>query len=64
MVLIAAARAAALRGCQSVAGKTASQSIDDATITASVRSRWRLSGIGTGHQVDVDTNQGVVFGSV
>ena len=47
-------------GCQSSTGKTAGQSIDDATITAAVQSKLSSDRISNFTRVDVDTERGVV----
>lgn len=47
-------------GCQSTTGKTAGQSIDDATITASVQSKLSSDRLSNFSRVDVDTERGVV----
>lgn len=50
----------ALAGCQALTGKTAGQNIDDATITASVKSTLVADKVSNLTRVDVDTNDGVV----
>lgn len=47
-------------GCQSTTGKTAGQSIDDATITAAVQSKLSSDRLSNFSRVDVDTERGVV----
>jgi len=47
-------------GCQALTGKTAGENIDDATITASVKSRLVADKAVNLTRVDVDTNRGVV----
>jgi len=47
-------------GCQAMTGKTAGQNIDDATITASVKSTLVADKAANLTRVDVDTNRGVV----
>jgi hyperosmotically inducible protein len=49
-----------LVGCQSTTGKTAGQSIDDATITAAVQAKLSSDRISNFSRVDVDTERGVV----
>ena len=49
-----------LVGCQAVTGKTAGRNIDDATITASVKSTLVAEKASNLTRVDVDTNNGVV----
>jgi hyperosmotically inducible protein len=52
---------AALAGCQSVTGKSAGQTVDDATITASVKSKLVADKAANLTRVDVDTNNGTVY---
>ena len=49
-----------LMGCQAMTGKTAGQNVDDATITASVKSTLVADKVANLTRVDVDTNNGVV----
>ena len=49
-----------LMGCQAMTGKTAGQNVDDATITASVKSTLVADKAANLTRVDVDTNNGVV----
>lgn len=49
-----------LVGCQSTTGKTAGQTIDDATVTASVQSKLSSDRISNFSRIDVDTERGVV----
>ena len=49
-----------LMGCQSMTGKTAGRNVDDATITASVKSTLVADKAANLTRVDVDTNNGVV----
>jgi hyperosmotically inducible protein len=51
----------ALAGCQAITGKTAGETIDDASITASVKTKLAAEKAGTLTKVDVDTNRGVVY---
>jgi len=53
--------ATVLFGCQAMTGKTAGQNIDDAAITASVKSQLVADKASNLVRVDVDTNQGVVY---
>lgn len=46
--------------CQSTTGKTAGQTIDDATITASVQSKLSSDRLSNFSRIDVDTERGVV----
>jgi hyperosmotically inducible protein len=47
--------------CQSMTGKTAGTTIDDATITASVKSKLVADKAANLTRVDVDTNNGTVY---
>jgi hyperosmotically inducible protein len=49
-----------LMGCQAMTGKTAGQNVDDATITASVKSTLVADKAANLTRIDVDTNSGVV----
>lgn len=51
---------ALLIGCQAMTGKSAGQNVDDATITASVKSTLVADKAANLTRVDVDTNRGVV----
>ena len=48
-------------GCTSMTGKSASQNVDDASITASVKSKLAAEKVATLTKVDVDTNKGTVY---
>jgi hyperosmotically inducible protein len=48
-------------GCAAMTGKTAGQTIDDATITASVKTKLAQEKFGTVTKIDVDTNRGTVY---
>lgn len=48
-------------GCTSLTGKTLRQNIDDATITAMVKSRLAAEKVSTLTRIGVDTVQGTVF---
>ena len=48
-------------GCTSMTGKTAGQSVDDASITASVKTKLAAEKPATLTKVDVDTNKGTVY---
>jgi hyperosmotically inducible protein len=52
---------AALTGCTSMTGKSAGTNLDDATITASVKSRLVADRAANLTRVDVDTNSGTVY---
>jgi hyperosmotically inducible protein len=49
-----------LAGCQAMTGKTAGRNVDDAAITASVKSTLVADKAANLTRVDVDTNNGVV----
>lgn len=57
----AAVIALVLLGCQALTGKTAGQNIDDAAITASVKSQLVADKAANLTRIDVDTNNGVVY---
>jgi hyperosmotically inducible protein len=48
-------------GCTSMTGKSAGQNVDDATITAQVKSKLAAEKAATLTKVDVDTNRGTVY---
>ncbi|HEV8711661.1 MAG TPA: BON domain-containing protein [Candidatus Binatia bacterium] len=48
-------------GCMALTGKTAGRNIDDATITASVKTSLAEQRMDTLTKIDVDTNDGVVI---
>jgi hyperosmotically inducible protein len=48
-------------GCAALTGKTAGRNLDDATITATVKTNLAAEGAATLTKVDVDTNEGVVY---
>jgi hyperosmotically inducible protein len=48
-------------GCTSMTGKTAGENVDDASITASVKSKLAAEKMATLTKVDVDTNKGTVY---
>ena len=48
-------------GCTSMTGKTAGQNVDDASITASVKTKLAAEKPATLTKVDVDTNKGTVY---
>jgi hyperosmotically inducible periplasmic protein len=53
--------ALALNACQSMTGKSAGSNVDDATITASVKSKLVADKPANLTRVDVDTNNGTVY---
>ena len=48
-------------GCTAMTGKSAGTNVDDATITASVKSKLAAEKVATLTKVDVDTNKGTVY---
>lgn len=50
-----------LSGCRAMTGKTTGQTIDDASITASVKSKLVADKAANLTRVDVDTNNGTVY---
>ena len=48
-------------GCTAMTGKSASQNVDDASITASVKTKLAAEKVATLTKVDVDTNKGTVY---
>ena len=48
-------------GCTSMTGKSASTNVDDASITASVKTKLAAEKMATLTKVDVDTNKGTVY---
>jgi len=52
---------ALMAGCQSMTGKSAGTGVDDATITASVKSKLVADKASNLTRVDVDTNHGTVY---
>jgi osmotically-inducible protein OsmY len=59
-VAAALAVAVLLAACQSMTGETLGENIDDAGITAAVKSKLAAEKISTVTRIDVDTNRGVV----
>jgi hyperosmotically inducible protein len=55
------ALAMALGACESMTGKSAGRNIDDASITASVKSKLVADKAANLTRVDVDTNNGTVY---
>jgi hyperosmotically inducible protein len=51
----------AATACQSMTGKSAGRNLDDATITASVKSKLVADKASNLTRVDVDTNNGTVY---
>jgi hyperosmotically inducible protein len=52
---------AVVAGCRSLTGKSAGTNVDDATITASVKSKLVADKASNLTRVDVDTNNGTVY---
>jgi hyperosmotically inducible protein len=52
---------ALMAGCRSMTGKSAGTNVDDATITASVKSKLVADKASNLTRVDVDTNHGTVY---
>ncbi len=48
-------------GCAATTGKTAGETIDDASITAAVKTKLAGEKISTLTKIDVDTNRGTVY---
>jgi hyperosmotically inducible periplasmic protein len=48
-------------GCTSMTGKSAGQNVDDAKITAEVKTKLAAEKVATLTKVDVDTNGGTVY---
>jgi hyperosmotically inducible protein len=51
----------ALAGCQTMTGKGAGENVNDASITAAVKSKLAAEKVSTLTRIDVDTNQGTVY---
>ena len=60
-ILLVAFLAPVLQGCQSTTGRTAGQTIDDASITAAVKGKLVAEKMSNLVRVDVDTNRGTVY---
>ena len=48
-------------GCAALTGKTAGRNVDDATISATVKTNLAAERAATLTRIDVDTNEGVVY---
>lgn len=59
-IIVTALLVLALAGCTAMTGKTAGRNVDDATITASVKSQLVMEKAANFTRIDVDTNNGVV----
>jgi hyperosmotically inducible protein len=51
----------AVAACSSMSGKTAGETVDDASITAAVKTKLAAEKLSTLTKVDVDTNKGTVY---
>ena len=60
-MLVLALLAAVTAGCTAMTGKSAGENVDDATITASVKTKLAEEKPATLTKVDVDTNKGTVY---
>ncbi len=61
MLVVLLAVLAVLTGCRAMTGKTAGETVDDATITAAVKSKLVADRAANLTRVDVDTNNGTVY---
>lgn len=60
-LLVVGMMAVVLAGCTTLTGKTAGETIDDASITAAVKAKLAREQLGTLTRIDVDTNRGTVY---
>jgi osmotically-inducible protein OsmY len=60
-MLVLAMVVAVTAGCTSMTGKSAGENVDDAKITASVKTKLAGEKMATLTKVDVDTNKGTVY---
>jgi hyperosmotically inducible protein len=60
-LLLLVVLAVALSGCQAMTGKTTGTTVDDATITAAVKTKLVADKASNLTRVDVDTNNGTVY---
>ena len=60
-MLVLAMLVAVTAGCTAMTGKSAGENVDDATITASVKTKLAGEKPATLTKVDVDTNKGTVY---
>lgn len=60
-VVVALSLLALVAGCQSMTGRTAGENVDDAAITASVKSKLAADRAGSLTSIDVDTVSGTVY---
>ncbi len=61
MLVVLLAVLAVLSGCRAMTGTTAGETVDDATITAAVKSKLVADRAANLTRVDVDTNNGTVY---
>lgn len=60
-MVVGLALIAGLSGCTAMTGESAGQNVDDAAITAKVKSKMAADTVGTLTSVDVDTVRGIVY---
>jgi len=60
-MLVLALLVAVTAGCTAMTGKSAGENVDDAKITASVKTKLAAEKVATLTKVDVDTNKGTVY---
>jgi osmotically-inducible protein OsmY len=60
-VLVLTMLVAVTAGCTAMTGKSAGDNVDDAKITASVKTKLAAEKMATLTKVDVDTNKGTVY---
>jgi osmotically-inducible protein OsmY len=60
-MLMLALLVAVTAACTAMTGKSAEENVDDATITASVKSKLATEKVATLTKIDVDTNKGTVY---
>jgi osmotically-inducible protein OsmY len=51
----------ALGGCQAMTGRTAGQTVDDASITTAVKTKLAADKVSSLTRIDVDTTRGTVY---
>ena len=61
LLCLAVAPGLSVLSCTALTGKTAGQNVDDATITAQVKSKLAAERLATLTRVDVDTERGTVY---
>jgi hyperosmotically inducible periplasmic protein len=60
-MLVLAMLVTVMAGCTALSGKSAGENVDDATITAQVKSKLAAEKTATLTKIDVDTNKGTVY---